>query len=284
MRQPIIFIGMHRSGTSMLGRLLEDLGLFAGIRKDDNNEAIFFKELNEWLMAQCGARWDMPGAIQYLRGNEKVLTYISDYISYLLDSPRAIQFLGIRRYLSTHGITKQKVPWGWKDPRNTFTLPVWLRIFPEAKVIYIERHGVDVAKSLYVRSQKGFVNTSRKYMKYRFIVPFRPKRGGFIESPRCASLEGGFSLWQMYVAQAQVVMEKLKKHQLLRLRYEEVLENPMSSLSQCVDFCGLDVSKQQLKTVIADINVSRAYSYLKEQELRDFARKHEADLAERDYT
>ena len=68
-RAPIIFIGMHRSGTSMLGRLLESLGLFAGTRKDPNNEAVFFQQINDWLLTQCGARWDMPGATQYLWEN-----------------------------------------------------------------------------------------------------------------------------------------------------------------------------------------------------------------------
>src|SRR3954449_9453301 len=61
MRAPVIFIGMHRSGTSMLGRLLEELGMFFGTRKDENNEALFFQEMNNWLLTQCGGRWDNPG-------------------------------------------------------------------------------------------------------------------------------------------------------------------------------------------------------------------------------
>ncbi|MCS5697200.1 sulfotransferase [Desulfofundulus thermocisternus] len=32
-RPPIIIIGMHRSGTNMLTRMLEELGLFVGERK-----------------------------------------------------------------------------------------------------------------------------------------------------------------------------------------------------------------------------------------------------------
>lgn len=283
MQQPIIFIGMHRSGTSMLGRLLESLGLFTGTRQDENSEAVFFQQLNEWLMTQCGARWDMPEATRYLWGNEDLLSWIDDYLRYLLDSPRAIQFLGFRRYLTTGGVTRLNMPWGWKDPRNTFTLPMWLRIFPEAKVVYIERHGVDVAQSLRVRSRKGFVNTTRKYRKYRPIVSLRPKRGGFIESPRCASLEGGFSLWQEYTDQATEVMQQLPNHRLLKLRYEQVLEDPVPCLRASAEFCGLDVSNQTLEAVTAGINGSRAYSYLHEPDLRDFARDHQVELTNRGY-
>ena len=283
MRQPIIFIGMHRSGTSMLGRLLESLGLFAGTRQDENSEAIFFQQLNEWLMAQCGARWDVPGATHYLWDNEELLNWIDDYLRYLLDSSRAIQFLGLRRYLTTSGITQLEIPWGWKDPRNTFTLPMWLRIFPEAKVVYIERHGVDVAQSLLSRSRKGFINTTRKYRKYRPFVSLYPKQGGFIESPRCASLEGGFSLWQEYVKQATKTMLQLQNHQVLKLRYEHVLEDPITHLRTSAEFCGLDAPNQKLEALTTGINVSRAHYYLNDPKLREFAHNHQVALADRGY-
>lgn len=284
MWQPIIFIGMHRSGTSMLGRLLESLGLFVGTRKDQNNEAIFFQRLNEWLMAQCGARWDVPKATQYLWENEELLTCLDDYAQHLLNSPRAIQFLGLRRYLATGGITRlQDIPWGWKDPRNTFTLPFWLRVFPEAKIIYIERHGVDVAQSLRVRSQKRLINTTKKYQRYRSVLFLRPKRGGFIESPRCASLEGGFSLWKEYTDQARQVLRPLPSDRVLKLRYENVLEGPVQYLSKSAEFCGLDVSSKQIEDVVAGINSNRAYSYLGDPELKAFAIKHQDELAPRGY-
>lgn len=283
MRQPIIFIGMHRSGTSMLGRLLESLGLFVGARKDPNNEAEFFQHLNGWLMAQCGARWDVPQPVHYLWDNEQLLTRVEEYVRYLLNSPRAIQFLGLRRYLTTGGITRLNMPWGWKDPSNTFTLPLWLRIFPEAKIIYIERHGVDVAQSLRVRGKKGLAYTTGKYRKYKIITPFRPKKGGFIESPRCASLEGGFTLWQEYTDQARELMQQLPDQRALKLRYEHVLEDPITHLRASAEFCGLHVSSQRLEAVTAGINKSRAYSYLNDPDLQDFARTHQAALADRGY-
>ena len=40
---PIIIIGMHRSGTSMLSKILEYSDIFLGNNKDINNEALFFK-------------------------------------------------------------------------------------------------------------------------------------------------------------------------------------------------------------------------------------------------
>lgn len=283
MRQPVIFMGMHRSGTSMLGRLLESLGLFLGTRKDKNNEAIFFRQLNEWLMAQCGARWDMPEATHHLWGNGELLSWIEGYLRYLLDSPRAIQFLGLRRYFMTSGITGLAVPWGWKDPRNTFTLPVWLGIFPEAKIVYVERHGVDVAQSLLSRSRKGFADATRRYRKYRPLVSLYMKRGGVLESPRCASLEGGFSLWQEYTEQATRIIKQLDNHRVLELRYENVLENPITHLQATAEFCGLEVPNQRLEAITMSIDRNRAYPYVNDPELREFARDHRVALTKRGY-
>ena len=95
MRPPVIFIGMHRSGTSMLARLLEELGMFFGAVKDQNNEALFFQGLNEWLLGQCGGRWDNPAAFnQHFWRNAETLKWTELYLRNLLASPRAIQFLG----------------------------------------------------------------------------------------------------------------------------------------------------------------------------------------------
>jgi hypothetical protein len=266
----------------MLGRVLENLGLFAGTRKDDNNEALFFQEINTWLLGQCGARWDVPAASDYLWKHEKGLPWIEDYIQNLLDSPRSIKFLGIQRYLAG-GMKSLNSPWGWKDPRNTYTLPMWLRIFPQAKVISIERHGVDVAQSLRVRELKNLDRASKKFAKYRSVVFLRPKGGGFVESPRCTFLGGGFSLWKEYTAQARAMIEQLPANRSLALRYEDVLENPFTYLRESADFCELGVSDQRLREISADIKFDRANSYLSDPELRQFALDHDVELSERGY-
>src|ERR1700710_1027510 len=125
MRPPVIFIGMHRSGTSMLARLLEELGMFFGAVKDQNNEALFFQDLNEWLLTQCGGRWDNPAVFnRYFWRNAATGKGTELYLRKLLVSPRAVQFLGAR--YAMRGIPGLETPRGWKDPRNTFTLPLWL--------------------------------------------------------------------------------------------------------------------------------------------------------------
>ena len=44
---PIIVIGMHRSGTTLLTRMMERCGVFWGTVKDEYNEATCFQSINE---------------------------------------------------------------------------------------------------------------------------------------------------------------------------------------------------------------------------------------------
>ena len=65
--QPIIIIGMHRSGTSMITRFIEDSGVFIGKKNKmgPNSEAFFFQKINEWLLYQKGASWDSTNNLNF---------------------------------------------------------------------------------------------------------------------------------------------------------------------------------------------------------------------------
>ena len=61
---PIIIVGMHRSGTSMLTRMLEECGVFWGDKKDEYNESVFFQSINERLFNVAKATWDNPAPVE----------------------------------------------------------------------------------------------------------------------------------------------------------------------------------------------------------------------------
>ncbi len=283
MRDPVIFIGMHRSGTSMLGRMLEELGVFFGASKDINNEALFFQELNEWLLGQCGGRWDYPTPFnQYFWRNQDVIKWTEVYLRNLLASPRAVQFLGVRRFLSG-GMRSLEEPWGWKDPRSTFTLPIWLRVFPNAKVVSIERNGVDVAQSLRTRELAYLNGASAFYRKYRWTFFLHLRRSGFAHSPRCLALEDAFSLWEEYTAQADKMIAQLPAERVLALRYEKVLANPVKWLSETAAFCKLEVEPAQIERAARNIKADRAQAYQSDTDLARFAAAHATALSARGY-
>src|ERR1700682_4234195 len=97
-RAAIIILGMHRSGTSVVTRLLGELGLFIGARLDENYEALYFSELNTWILKCCGGRWDTPHTINYLLDDSRSFQITVDYLRERLAAPFAYGYLG-RRWL-----------------------------------------------------------------------------------------------------------------------------------------------------------------------------------------
>ena len=254
---PIVIIGMHRSGTSMVTRMLESLGLFVGARKDSNCEARFFQGINRWLLDQTGSSWDNPQPIHYLVNNREVRAKTSDYIGrFLLKSPRAISFLGWRKYLRYPDVRKLDVPWGWKDPRNTFTLPLWLDVFPDAKIVHIRRYRSDVAQSLKNRG-RAEATCKNIYRRFPIFHWIREKRGGFVHSLRCDSLQGGFSLWEEYLQEAASHVRMLRER-ALELRFEDIISEPVRNLETLCRFCGLTASMVEIQHAAGLISQDRA--------------------------
>lgn len=274
MRDPVIIIGMHRSGTSMVARLLEELGLFVGERKMADHEPYFFLGLNDWMLRQSGGAWDQPEPIRHLLGNDEVRALSRDYIRSLMETPRVISFLGWRNYRRYRTPWNLDFPWGWKDPRNTYTLPLWLDLFPNAKVIHIYRHGVDVASSLKVRTDRalGRAKVSHERRRKFRLYGLQPKRGGFTGSLRCASLEGGFGLWENYLTEARKHVLNLGER-AMELRYEYFLSEPYESLAQLARFCELPVDSAKITEVAGHVRKGRSYAYLENPELRAFAKE-----------
>lgn len=274
---------MHRSGTSLLGRLLTNVGLFLGSWKEENGEAVFFQDINRWLLRQCGARWDNPKPLKYLVESEEALPVVEEHIRCLLDSPRSAAFLGFFRYLRYRSIFELPIAWGWKDPRNTFTLPVWLRLFPGAKIVHISRHGVDVAHSLLLRNRAAFDATVRKRRTHDRFAWLVPKSRSLMESPRCASLDGAFSLWREYQDRAWSATAELPADNVLRLRYEELLAEPQQELQRTAGFCGLSPTTAVVARACQGIKKDRAYAFANDDTLREFAELNQSALCEAGY-
>ncbi len=279
---PIIIIGMHRSGTTMITRMLEQLGLFVGNKKEDNNEAIFFFELNDWMLRQSGGNWDNLASVRYLLENQEIRNLVIDYLQIILKSPWFINYLGWKNYLRYRSPHKISIPWGWKDPRNTFLLPIWLDIFPNAKVIHIYRNGVDVANSLKVRAEKELRESVKKHFRRKILYWLYKKKHGFVDSPKVFHLESGIKLWEIYMEKAFSYNSKLGKN-ALHIKYEDFLLNPLDGLQVLVEFCDLKADTEQLKTVAAQVKTGRAYAFSKNSQLEKLSQNFRVTLSKFGY-
>ena len=136
----VCIAGMHRSGTSMVSRLLYDCGLYLGPDEDlmppkDANQAGFwenayFVALNEELLSQMEGGWDLP----------------PESFDPPKKSPRYKNLVDKTHFLIEQFVDRE--PWGWKDPRNSLTLRFWEQFLPNLKLVVCIRNPVEVTRSL----------------------------------------------------------------------------------------------------------------------------------------
>jgi hypothetical protein len=149
MSEPVVVLGMHRSGTSFLIRALNLMGLWLGRETDlstvegramignpkgnyENREAI---AINNAIIMRSGGAWFNP-PLQILAS--------------AADVPRIRTFCEALE----HGCPANFRRWGWKDPRTVLTLDVWLGALKRPIfVIASFRHPTAVAQSLLARDK-----------------------------------------------------------------------------------------------------------------------------------
>ncbi|HMA62445.1 MAG TPA: glycosyltransferase [bacterium] len=141
---PICVTGMHRSGTSMVTRLLNLCGMYLGsedriMPSHSTNskgfwENLDFVEINQTILEAMGVSWDT--AKQFKKG-----WYDSDQ----LDHIRLQAYHVVKNFSNIY-------QWGWKDPRTSLTLRFWKQIMPNMKVLICLRNPIEVALSLQKRN------------------------------------------------------------------------------------------------------------------------------------
>lgn len=290
---PVIIIGMHRSGTSMLTRMLSELGLFVGWDYSEEYEALFFYNRNEKILHACGGSWNQPTHIDNLLQHAGLRAKVVELLRRDLSSFYSIYFSGPLRYFKYRSLLNFQTPWGWKDPRNTFLLPIWLDLFPQAKVVHIYRNGLDVASSLAVREvkrigratgrQRGFreLLTSQSHQiaeKRHLLYLVRKIQDAYgkmspinkfnrLKIHPCHSLEQGFALWELYTERAFQNSQNLT-NPVFTLKYEDFLLQSAETLAALAAFCGLNVNREQIQRVADRANVQRRFAFQENKALK----------------
>ena len=247
---PLIVIGMHRSGTSLLTELLHRAGVPMGIDRNIHDESAFFLELNKFLFRAAHAGWDYPEPMLLLHEVPELRQALVGHLRSQCASRATRAYLGWRCFLRSSRLEAQPGPWGWKDPRNTFTLPLWLEVFPNARVLNVYRNGVDVAESLVVRERRRVARIHNT-----------------VRSCRCLTHERAFELWTEYVAASLRVTETLAPDRVHQVRYESFLEEPESGLRDITTFLGLDPPDAALRMLVSDVEPKRALAFREDPKL-----------------
>ena len=197
---------MHRSGTSLVAKVLEKAGIFMGVIKDHNYEAMHFLSLNQQSLWAAGGSWLEPRTPEKLAWKRLPAKVLFDEHFKLTSRWQKLSY------------QLRPVKWGWKDPRNTFTLPMWLDLYPGAKVIHVVRNSEDVARSLQQRN--------------------RGKAEVFDE--RLNNLDFNRQLAEKYVAQGRSYKDQLGSR-YFEINYESIMSQDQSVISKLEKYTGEDL-------------------------------------------
>lgn len=261
-KAPVIVIGMHRSGTTLLSRLLAEMGVHMGADTTGQTaESVFFRDLNNSILEQASANWFEPepsgNRIEDKGWQEAACTRLEEAIRSNLFG----QYVGHDKHV-------QSQQWGWKDPRNTITLPLWLRLFPGAKVIHIVRNGVDVANSLVERDRRTGLHSFRSKLKRAarslYRSPDELNRAPF------RNLQEAFDLWVSYLAFADRWTGLLSTDHLLTLRFEDFAFDAVGTLDQVRLFLELPQDLESIRKIAGSIRSDRAFAWEQDPVLTEF--------------
>lgn len=143
---PLCVAGMHRSGTSLVARLLAASGVYCGpatelvVPAPDNadglGENVRFLRLNDDILGRLGGFWDRPPVLPPGWASSPRLSRLRQRAERLLGGYRG------------------REPWFWKDPRNSLTLPFWRAVIPDLRVVVCVRDPSEVVASLDRRERR----------------------------------------------------------------------------------------------------------------------------------
>ncbi len=251
---------MHRSGTSLVSKIIESQGVFMGHKKQGDNESVFFLRINEMIFNLINATWDTPDNFTY--ANSFFRENIKKIILRELTSKDAIIYFGLIRYLQNHNFEKLNYSWGWKDPRNTFTFPFWKDIFPQTKIIHIYRNPVDVAHSLRNRQ----LNYMEKFKNNERFANYALKINFLGTSYKCLNMKEGFLLWEKYIAQAFELGPET-----FHIKFEDLVSSPETHITKLIQYINAPLEKtEDLKSVTSNINNTKRYAFVGNPELETF--------------
>ena len=155
----LIVIGMHRSGTSMVGGMLSAAGVRMGrrlIRADRANPRGYFEDADIVDFHRRLFREALPGTQRL-------------HVDWGVVEGRELDKATLEHHLDEAGqLAADRAGdggrWGFKDPRTTVVLPLWDRVINDARYLLVYRFPWEVADSM----QRGGADVFRRNPGYAY--------------------------------------------------------------------------------------------------------------------
>ncbi len=234
---PLIILGAPLSGTDRVAELMQGAGLFLGNDRNRYSESHFFLDQSRWLFRCAHAEWDVTEPMAWAFEDEAAQEAMAEALRERVETKGIKGFLGWKTHLRTRSLLTYAEPWGWADTLTSFTLPLWLRVFPKARVVHVVRNGVDVALDLTQREEER-----RAQLKSR------------ARSSRCLDPSRAFDVWSAYVSAAQSSIEHLPPERVLHLRCEELSRQPEAALDSLLGLAEVELDAERKAQILEELD------------------------------
>jgi len=240
----VCITGMHRSGTSMVARLLNLCGLYLGPEErimppDAGNPAGYWQsldmdQLTEDVLAHHSGDWDflLPPMPPGWEREPAMAPFRQRAQQLILTMSQRERFAGLPVAGTARVATPR--PWGWKDPRCSLVLPFWKSVLPGLKVVVCLRNPVETARSL--------------------------------ENHTGGTDSFSYNLWLRYY---QRILSDTQPDERLITHYDMYFVDPRGELGRILQWLGWSVSEEQIDTACGTISRSHRQQRLAAAELAE---------------
>lgn len=248
--RPVFVIGCGRSGTTILGTALS------------KHRAVTYLNEPRHLWFSAYPETDIWTPKAHSRKGKLLLT---DSDVERKKSNKLRRLFRFETIISRRPVLIEKLP------INNFRLRFILQIFPDARFIHIYRNGLEVARSIEKSSEKGYWFGSNSY-KWDKLVEYAMGRDDVNYLPALCTtyFDKGLLEWRLSTAAAVEFLHLLPDDAFFELNYDELMEQPIKTVSQVLDFIGIN-DDPKVKRFVSD-TLARKSSKLSQDNISEKAR------------
>jgi len=235
--KPVVVLGRGKSGTRLVPKCLESLGVVMHARKEtpasDVDDRIFQKAIN--LLA---ARYYKTNRDSEVRRSDLILFQVvaHRYLKIIRANPNSMNM------------------WGWKFPETYLVVPILINTFPDAHLIHIIRDGRDISFKIHQTDNENSP-IGRGILEYVNAIG-QPHH-----------LQAALS-WEYQVINFRKSIANSGNVSLLELRYEDICADPAEMLRQVADFLSIRADNKSINFVRSWIHSREIKQYSSEESVK----------------
>jgi len=246
--QPVVIFGTGGSGTRVLQILTDHSGYYLGTNLNRAGDALDIGHfMRRWLE-------------RYLGKTEWIAKTEGGSVESEFGYPLAMaEDFALTLEEHRHALDDPQAMWGWKAPRTILIFPFVHELFAGMKAIHLVRDGRDMA---YSRNQQQMRRHAPQLLDAEHNAAPEPIRS--------------IAFWARVNMAAALYGERELGDNYLRMRYEDICNDPATAVVELLDFIDSPASRESMQQVAVEkIRPSSSIGRWREQDPSELETLHD---------